>query len=240
MKLNDPEVVRRDYATEDGLAARRAAYRSYPTTGPHAVELAVRAVAEAAPRRLLEVGCGDGELAERLSREVGCEVVALDQSERMIELTRGRGIDTRLGDVQQLPFADGEFDCAVAAWMLYHVPDVDRAVAELARVLRPGGRLVATTNALDHLHELRDLVGRPRTGEVAFGAENGAAILRRHFRRVVVHDAGGTITFPDRAAVLAYVRASITLAGAVDDLPGLDGPLVATRHPVVLVADKAP
>jgi len=63
--------------------------------------------------------------------------------------------------VQSLPFADESFDTAVAAWMLYHVPDIDRGIAELARVLAPGGRLVAVTNSELHLHELRELIAYP-------------------------------------------------------------------------------
>jgi ubiquinone/menaquinone biosynthesis C-methylase UbiE len=64
-------------------------------------------------------------LAERIASELDCELVAIDQSERMVALTRERGLDARLGDVCDLPFADGEFDVALAAWMLYHVADLD-------------------------------------------------------------------------------------------------------------------
>jgi len=111
------------------------------------------------PRRVLEVGCGRGEFAERLAG-AGIGVVAVDQSARMVELTRARGVDARLGDVQALPFADGEFDAAVANFVLYHVRDIHRALAELARVLRPGGTLVAATNGVRQLAELWELVGR--------------------------------------------------------------------------------
>src|SRR6266581_1282352 len=100
---------------------------------------------------------------DRLRNELGVTVIGVDQSERMVELQRSKGIDARVGDVQKLPFADGEFDVALAAWMLYHVPDLDRGLAELARVLRPGGRLVAVTNAEDHLRELWDLARRATT-----------------------------------------------------------------------------
>ena len=238
MSLNDPDVVRAEYASEQGLEGRRAAYRY--ATGPNAVEMAFAAIAEARPRRVLEVGCGPGELAARVRDELGAEVVAVDISPRMVELARERGIDAREGDVQQLPFADGEFECAVAAWMLYHVPDVERALAELARVLRPGGRLVAVTNAPDHLLELRELVGMPRHVFTSFNGDDGAERLERHFARVETRDGRGTVRFPDRAAVAAYVDASMTLASAERGVPDeLEVPFVVTKHPVIFIAEKA-
>ncbi len=239
MRLNDPALVRAEYASEVGLAGRRAAYFNHPTTGPQSLDIALAALAEVAPRRVLEVGSGFGEFAARVARELQVDVIAVDLSPRMVELARERGVDARLADVQQLPFADNAFDSAVAAWMLYHVPDVERAVAELARVLRPSGRLVAITNALDHLHELRALVGLPPRDATPFSAENGEKLLRTSFSRVATYDAGGTIVFPDREAVLDYVRASRSLSGAEGEVARFDGAFVATRHPVVFVADKA-
>jgi SAM-dependent methyltransferase len=236
--LNDPRLVEEEYASERGLEGRRAAYRF--STGPNAPQMAFDAVAEISPRRVLEVGCGPGELAARIQEELGAEVLAVDISPRMVELARGRGIDARVGDVSELPFAAGEFDCAVAAWMLYHVPDPDRALAELARMLRPGGRLVAVTNASDHLRELRALLGLP-TDRAAFpfNDASGEELLRRRFARVEVRDAGGTIRFPNRDEVVAYVEASRTLFDTRTEVPRLDGEFVVTRHPVVFVAHTA-
>ncbi len=232
MTLNDPRLVRQEYATEDRLAARKAAYRH--AEGPDPRDIAFRAVAEVTPSRILEVGCGEGELAERMRAELAAEVVALDQSERMVELARARGVDAHLGDVQELPFADGEFDCAVAAWMLFHVADVSRALAEVARVLRSGGRLVAVTNRADHMRELYELTGAPPL-QLGFGAENGAELLAPHFSRVERCDAAGSVVFPDRAAAQAYVDASIRAHGRT--LPHVEGPLRVTRASVVFVAD---
>jgi SAM-dependent methyltransferase len=237
VSLDDPRVVREEYATESGLLGRRAAYRD--TTGPDPREVAFTAVSEFSPARVLEVGCGPGELAARIRDELAATVVALDLSPRMVDLARERGIDARVGDVQELPFGDGEFECAVAAWMLYHVPDVDRALRELARVLRPGGRLVAVTNGVDHLRELRELVGLPKRLSTAFSGENGEELLRRHFPSVEARDASGTVRFPDRAAVVAYVEASRTLSGGGQGVPPLERPLVVRRSPVVFVAEKA-
>jgi SAM-dependent methyltransferase len=236
VKLNDPALAREEYATEAGLLGRRAAYKW--ATGPNAPELVFEAVAEIDPLRVLEVGCGPGELSERISSELRASVVALDLSPRMVTLARSRGVDARLGDAQALTFADSTFDCVVAAWMLYHVPDVDRALREFARVLRPGGRLVAVTNYLDHLAELRALAPRPVT-ETAFSGENGRELLGAHFAHVEERDAGGTIRFPNREAVVAYLRASISLKDAELRLPDFDGPFVVRRHPTMFVAEKA-
>jgi SAM-dependent methyltransferase len=233
--LDDPALVRQEYASEAGLAGRKAAYRF--AEGPDPRELAFAAVAEARPRRILEVGCGEGELAERMLTELDAEVVAVDQSERMVEITRSRGVDARVADVQELPFAEGEFDCVVAAWMLFHVRDVDRALSEVTRVLRPGGRLVAVTNGVEHLRELHELLGTERT-QFGFSGENGGEILARHFARVERHDGSGWIAFPSRSEAQAYVEASIGRTGwRSARLPEFDGPLRVRRAAYVFVAD---
>ncbi len=234
--MSDPAYVREQYTTEAGLAARKAVYKE--VTGPDARNIAFDAVAAVAPRSVLEVGCGEGELAERMQRELDAEVVAIDQSERMVELTGARSVDARLADVRDLPFEDGSFDGAVAAWVLFHVENVDRALAELARVLRPGGRLVAVTNFSDHLQEMWALAGLEGVfADLTFRGETGAAILERHFARVEMHDASGTVTFRDAEQVRSYLRSSARLADGVDRVPELTGPLVARRRPVVFVAE---
>jgi SAM-dependent methyltransferase len=231
-RLDDPKLVREEYAGEGRLAVRKAAYRN--AEGPDPRAIAFEAVAELQPGRILEVGCGEGELSEQVQRELRAEVVAVDQSERMVELSRARGVDARVGDVQDLPFADGEFDVAVAAWMLYHVPDLHRALSELARVVRPGGRLVAVTNASDHLLELRELLGLGRW-DFSFAAEQAGDDLARHFRRVARRDARGWVTFLDFRSAQGHVDMMVSPQGR---LPVFDGPLRVRRCPVVFVADK--
>jgi len=237
VKLDDPGLVQREYADDARLRKRASAYTGV-ATGIDARETAMAAIREVAPSRVLEVGCGWGELAEWIARDTGAEVVAVDLSPRMVELARERGIDARVADVQQLPFADGEFDLVVAAWMLYHVPELDRGIRELARVLRPGGRLVAVTNSRFHLIELRELVGSgPST--LSFARETGEALLAPYFPRSRREDVDGTLTFADRAAVEAYVRASIAMSPFVDNLPdAIAEPFAARRANSIFVAEK--
>ena len=234
---NDPAYVSAQYASEAGLAARKSAYSN--VSGPDARELAFAAVAEVEPRALLEVGCGEGELAARMTQELEASVVAVDQSRRMVELTRARGVDARVADVQKLPFPDASFDVVLAAWMLYHVPDLDSAFSEISRVLRPEGRLVAVTNAADHLQELFALGGIDRW-ELPFSAEHAEPLLGAYFPRVERRDAYGTVGFADIDAVRAYYASSERLQPHAIELPDqLSEPLVARRRPVVFVADKA-
>jgi SAM-dependent methyltransferase len=227
------DAVPCDYDDEHRLAARVSIWRSSDDDGPHAVALG--AIAELRPARVVEVGCGWGAFAERIGPETGAEVVGLDLSPRMVELARERGVDARVGDVQELPFGDGEFDCAAALWMLYHVADLDRGLSELARVLRPGGRLVAITNGMGHLAEMWALLGVDQGLVLPFRRENGAEILRRHFDRVVQHELRATAEFADRASLGAYI--ATLRPDLVDRLPEVEVPFQAHGEPTVFVAD---
>ena len=231
MRIDDPAAVAVQYATEANLEARRSLYAN--AEGPDPREVAFEAVAEGAPERVLEVGGGPGELSARIASELGCEVVMLDVAPRMVELARGRGVDARVGDVQQLPFPDASFDCAVAAWMLFHVPDLDRGLAELARVLRPGGRLVAVTNSEEHLGELRELAGSA-AWERTFTRENGAEAIGRHFAHVERRDADGWITIDDDATIRAFLD-SLDADEPVDPGP-YELPLRSRRATSIFVA----
>jgi len=112
-RIDEAAFVRAQYEREENLRARKAAYANAEGDDPR--EFAFEAVAEAEPQRVLEVGGGEGELAERIRAELGAEVIGIDQSERMVEIQRSKRIDARVGDVQNLPFDDGEFDVVVAA-----------------------------------------------------------------------------------------------------------------------------
>lgn len=238
-RLNDPGDVRREYATEKGLLARSSIYAG--SEGTNANDVLVDAIVDLRPADLLEVGCGPGWLAERLRDEYGLAVRTVDISERMVKLTRARGIDAQVADVQALPFDDESFDCIVAAWMLYHVADLDRGLGEISRVLRPSGHLLAVTNSTRHLEEVWQLVGIDRVAS-SFNAENGRAILERHFTTVEQRDVEGIVIFPDAEAVRRYVAASPAIAGpdCVDRVPELDGPFRATRRNCLLLASTAP
>ncbi|MER7518341.1 class I SAM-dependent methyltransferase [Streptomyces sp. NPDC126499] len=132
----------------DGFAEAYAAKTENNLVNAHYERPAMRALAgDVAGRRVLDAGCGSGPLSAAL-RERGAVVTGLDASAAMLALARrrlGADVDLRLGDLgEPLPFADSVFDDVVASLVLHYLEDWGPALAELRRVLRPGGRLIAS------------------------------------------------------------------------------------------------
>lgn len=96
--------------------------------------------------RALDVATGTGDLALELRRRVGesGEVVGLDFAESMLEIARGKAPDIRFeqGNALELPYGDGEFDAATVGFGARNFSDLRRGLAEMRRVVRPGGRVV--------------------------------------------------------------------------------------------------
>jgi len=234
-RLNDPTLVREQYAREDNLRARQALWRELD--GPDPRDVLWETIVGVEPRRVLEVGGGDGWLSARLRDELGCDVTFVDQSERMVELAAARGLEAQVGDVEELPFPDASFDTAIAAWMLYHVHDIDRGLSELARVLEPGGHLIANTNSRRHCEEVFDLIAYPRSErEWDFNAENGKEVLRRHFGDVTQRDVVAVATVRDRQTLVEYQRSMLRETQPVPDDVRL--PLLVHSRGVVFVASR--
>ena len=230
--INDPDLVRREYLSLDRLASRRLDASGW-IRGVDELETLLHAVAEVRPRRLLDAGCGDGWAAVLTAVP---EVVGVDKSEAAVEAARTRGVDARVADLQDLPFADGEFDIGMCNHVLYHLPNRHRGIAELARVLRPGGRFVGIYNYMDHLREIWDTVGDPWRDQPGWGCED-AQELQSHFSRVECRETEGQVVWLTRGDLQAYLDAYAEMIGELTAPEGAY-PFVARRHNCVLVAEK--
>lgn len=236
-RIDSIELIRRDYSDPSRLEERFRAWREYHD--PDMLGLILAAVAEEPVEQVLEVGCGDGRFSEQIRDELGVRVVALDFSPGMAAQAALRGLDTQIGDIQLMPWPDGQFDVVVANWMLYHVPDLDRGLQEIRRVLRPGGRLIASTMGLRHMRELWDLVGDEGVAPaLEFSNENGAQLLGEHFEHVETRPMPGIATFPDHAAAVAHIRTTLTRAHLADRLPRFEGPLAVSTTNTMFIARR--
>jgi SAM-dependent methyltransferase len=135
----------------DGFAeAYTAATEKNLLNGYYVRPAIVNLAGDVAGRRVLDAGCGSGPIVAML-RDRGATVAGFDSSAKMVELARkrlGPDADLRVADLGgSLPYPDGAFDDVVAALVLHYLEDWTGPLAELRRVLRPGGRLIA---AVDH------------------------------------------------------------------------------------------
>jgi demethylmenaquinone methyltransferase/2-methoxy-6-polyprenyl-1,4-benzoquinol methylase len=112
----------------------------------------VRAVEATPGDRVLDVATGTGMVAAALVRRYGCSVVGLDQSEEMLAGARAKlrahpalaaRIELVRGEAERLPFTDGEFDALTFTYLLRYVDDPAATISELARVVKPGGRIAS-------------------------------------------------------------------------------------------------
>lgn len=159
---------------------------------------------------LLDVGCGAGELLLKIAqRYPAVSLTGVDISPGIFapaqEQARQRGfsIQFQTADAQSLLFPAAYFDRVTALHMLYHVPDIEKALREMKRVLKLEGRLVVSTNSLASKPELQRLgsgaaqhIGIKEHAPVSarFPIESGEELLRRYFRQVELTRFQSTIT----------------------------------------------
>jgi demethylmenaquinone methyltransferase / 2-methoxy-6-polyprenyl-1,4-benzoquinol methylase len=129
--------------------------------------------------RVLDVATGTGLVAQQLVRRYGCTVVGLDQSPAMLDVARarlvrdpalGQRVSLVIGEAECLPFADAEFDHLTFTYLLRYVDDPAATLRELARVVRPGGRVASLEFAVPPARLWRALWrGYTRVGLPALG-----------------------------------------------------------------------
>jgi SAM-dependent methyltransferase len=211
-QLDQTTWIKEQYRTPANLNARIQLHARFSTNPYRWLDWVFDHLRLGPVARVLEVGCGPASLweANRARLPRGWSLVLTDLSPGMVAqaATALAGLPNvcfSQADAQSLPFAAATFDAVVANHMLYHVPDRSLALAEMCRVLRPGGRLYAATNGRNHMAEIRSLAQRfaPEQtaamapgerfvfeqAEVEIGAHFGEMQLHRYPNRLVVTDA---------------------------------------------------
>ncbi|MFJ7906096.1 class I SAM-dependent methyltransferase [Kitasatospora sp. NPDC096204] len=202
------------YADGRHLAARQSIYRwqqpHYDMPGIVLEELA------GTTGTVLDIGCGNGKFTDRLRQDrPDLRVVGVDISAGILAEVEKPVL---VADAQSLPFADDSADAVLALHMLYHVGDIEATIKDLARVLRPDGVLLASTNSDTDKHELDQLwrraagdvlgipEGPPRVSLSArFSLEKAADYLGAAFGGVRIRELPGIIELRDPAPLVAHL-----------------------------------
>jgi SAM-dependent methyltransferase len=166
--------------------------------------------------RILELGCGLGWLwRQNMARiPAGWDVTLSDFAQGMLDEARQALRDGphpssfAVVDAQAIPYPDSQFDAVIANHMLYHVPDCPKAFAEIRRVLKPGGRLHASTLGVNHLREMWELFPEWKydgARAFPFNLENGAEQLAPFFPHVALDRYEDTLVVTEAEPLVAYV-----------------------------------
>jgi SAM-dependent methyltransferase len=221
-----PEKIDEQYTDPRKLTARQSLWRHLP--GAPLADRVVGLVPSGAV--VADVGCGNGVYLERLRRRGrNPTVVGFDLSAGMARAALAHA-PTAVADAQALPLRDASVDVVLCLHMLYHVPDIARAVRELRRVLRPGGRVLVTTNGAGHTAELKAVMDDaarwvagtgvdPDRDLRRFDTEGAKAMLAEEFDDVAVVPAGGSSVVTDAATILDYLASWPPSAVGIADGP---------------------
>ena len=134
---------------------------------------------------VLEAGCGTGLILKEVA-PLARRAVGLDLSPGMLRKAHARGLDVVHGSVTDLPFGDGEFDLAYSFKVLAHVERIERAMGELARVVRPGGHVIAefynpwSLRGLIKRYKPATKISHATTDEAVYTRYDSLSAVRRH------------------------------------------------------------
>jgi SAM-dependent methyltransferase len=231
---NDPSYLIKDqYRDASNLNARIEIHRRFSTNPYGWTRWLFDIIGAAAGPEVLELGCGPAGLwAQNLGRvPAGWRITLSDFSPGMVAEAQ-RTIGDAAGrfrfevvNAREIPFGEGSFDTVIANHMLYHVPDLNKALAEIHRVLRPGGRLYASTIGREHMHELDawgrqfglaalDAIGLNEMVAGHFGLETGEAKLAPWFRPITLHRYEDSLRVTETGPLMAYILSSIPASEA--------------------------
>jgi ubiquinone/menaquinone biosynthesis C-methylase UbiE len=207
MAFTDKEKVLEQYKDSGNLSARIALHEKFSTRKSvyhHWLFDHVRApeVAE-----VLELGAGSAKLWQMNRERVPktWTIILSDISEGMLTDAKKNVVEIsarfsfQVVDAQKIPFENNTFDVVMANSMLYHVPNVDKAICEVRRTLKPHGHFYAATGGLTHMKELDDFVEEHMAAKLPgifnhmsgiteqFALENGETQLAKHFDNVKLH-----------------------------------------------------
>lgn len=227
--INNTTTVKNQYASSANLNTRISIHDKYSTNKMGFSNWIFSNYKIKKGFRVLELGCGTGNMWIGKTAEIeNCsQLILSDFSEGMIEtskknLAEYEKIEYKVIDIQDIPFDDDTFDVVIANMMLYHVPDIQKGLLEVKRVLKNDGTFYAATygehGIIEYFAELLQEFGITDTTNKNFTLQNGEKILRQKFASVQRFDYKDSLAVTNLDDIIDYI---FSLAGmtSLNQLP---------------------
>lgn len=234
--MNKEENVKNQYSDDKNLAIRTKLHLKYSTNKQGFVPWLFDKYEFLENVNILELGCGNGFQWENRIENLpkSCNLILSDFSEGMVDIVRNKyskynNVSFKQIDIQDINFPDETFDIIIANHMLYHIPDLQKALSEVKRVLKPEGKFYSATNGnggmrtfLHNALKYFDSDTKAFTQEFSFNLENGYEILSDHFSKVKRIDFEDSLSITETQYLIDWIKSTISIASYSEkDIDGL-------------------
>lgn len=241
-EVSNTVTVRRQYATADHLNTRISIHDKYSTNKTGFANWIFSNYQIDHDMTVLELGCGTGIMwKNRDDLIANCsQLVLSDFSEGMIETAKSNigchdHLTWQVIDIQDIPYENESFDMVIANMMLYHVPDINKALSEVSRVLKRGGCFYCATygenGIMEYLSEILSAYGVEDHSNRNFTLQNGYAILKKVFPEVKRLDYEDSLAVTDVDDMVEYIY-SLSGMTILDSVPKPEIKSILTRNTV--------
>lgn len=193
--INDTSIVKQQYSTANNLNTRISIHEKYSTNKMGFGNWIISNYKIDNGMKLLELGCGTGDMwMNKDSLINSCsKIVISDFSEGMLSTAKSNignynNIEYKVIDIQEIPFENDEFDIVIANMMLYHVPNIEKGLSEVRRVLKNNGIFYCATygehGIIEYLSQILSSYGVENNINKNFTLQNGKEILSKEFSNI--------------------------------------------------------
>lgn len=225
-EMNDKEIIVKQYKDDSKFKKRQEFHDKYSTNKYGFRNWMFDRYEIVSGNKILELGCGNGLMWDKKYSELPKDIklILSDFSEGMCNIVKGkhiehRNVEIRQIDIQNIPYEDNTFDIVIANHMLYHVPDVDKAIEEVYRVLKKEGTFYASTLGVDgfqkylneKIKEFNSNMDYFNIEKWSFTLKNGAKVLGKKFNDIKKYEYEDSIEIPDENELVEWIFTSAVL-----------------------------
>lgn len=193
--INDTSIVKKQYANANNLNTRISIHDKYSTNKMGFGNWIVSNYRIDKGMKVLELGCGTGDMWKNKDGLINLcsQIILSDFSEGMVSTAKNNigdfdNVEYKVIDIQEIPYEDETFDVVIANMMLYHVPDINKGLEEVRRVLKKGGNFYCATygehGIIEYLSKILSVYGVEDNINKNFTLQNGYEILNKTFSSV--------------------------------------------------------